>query len=190
MILLYLYEDCVKIYHNIYEVFFMKYEFNGKAPEVGENVFIADNAAVIGDVSLGDGSSVWFGAAIRGDDMHIEVGKRSNIQDNATLHSGAVIGDGVTVGHNAIVHGCRICDNVLIGMGSIVLDGAVIAEDSIVGAGALVTGNKTFPPKSLILGSPATVRRELTDEEIESIRNNAEEYVKLSIEYKKTQVTL
>ena len=167
----------------------MKYEFNGKAPKTGENVFIADNAAVIGDVSLGDGTSVWFGAAIRGDDMRIEVGNRSNIQDNATLHSGAVIGDGVTVGHNAIVHGCRICDNVLIGMGAIILDGAIIAEDSIVGAGALVTGNKTFPPKSLILGSPASVKRELSYTEIEAIQKNAEEDVNLSVEYRKTQVT-
>ncbi len=163
----------------------MKYDFDGKSPKVGENVFIAENSAVIGDVSLDAGASVWFGATIRADDMHIEVGERSNVQDNATLHSGAKLGRGVTVGHNAIVHGCEICDDVLIGMGAIILDGAKIGECSIVGAGALVTKNKVFPPRSLIMGSPATLKRELTNDEVESIRENAREYVSLSKKYMK-----
>lgn len=163
----------------------MKYDFDGKSPEVGQNVFIAENAAVIGDVTLGDGASVWFGATIRADDKHIEIGDASNVQDNATLHAGSKLGCGVTVGHNAIVHGCEICDDVLVGMGAIVLDGAKIGECSIVGAGALVTKNKAFPPRSLIMGSPASVERELTDDEVESIRENAREYVNLSKKYMK-----
>lgn len=163
----------------------MKYEFDGISPQTGANVFIADNASVIGDVTIGENSSVWFGAAIRGDEGKITIGRDTNIQDNATVHSETKIGNGVTIGHNAIVHGCEICDNVLIGMGATVLDGAVIGEDSIVGAGALVTGKKVFPPKSLIIGSPATLKRELTDAEIESTKNNAEEYVKLAKKYMK-----
>lgn len=163
----------------------MLYNFNSKVPIIAKNTFIADNAAIIGDVTIGEGSSVWFGASLRGDEGKIEIGKNSNIQDNATVHSETKIGDGVTVGHNAIVHGCTVSDNVLIGMGATVLDGAVIGEDSIVGAGALVTGNKVFPPKSLILGSPAKLIREMTDEEVDSIRKNANEYVNLSKEYAK-----
>ena len=163
----------------------MKYDFDGKCPEVCNNVFIAENSAVIGDVTLGDGASVWFGATIRADDKHIEIGEASNIQDNATLHTGAKLGRGVTVGHNAVVHGCEICDDVLIGMGAIVLDDAKIGECSIVGAGALVTRGKVFPPRSLIVGSPATVKRELTESEVESIRENARHYVALAKKYMK-----
>ena len=163
----------------------MKYDFDGKSPEVGQNVFIAENAAVIGDVTLGDGASVWFGATIRADDKHIEIGDASNVQDNATLHAGSKLGCGVTVGHNAIVHGCEICDDVLIGMGAIVLDGAKIGQHSIVGAGALVTKGKVFPPRSLIVGSPATVKRELTDEDIAAIRESSEEYTDLAKKYMK-----
>ncbi|MBR5543117.1 MAG: gamma carbonic anhydrase family protein [Oscillospiraceae bacterium] len=157
--------------------------FDNKTPSIGKDTFVAETATVCGDVTLGDNVSVWFGAAIRGDEGKIVIGNNSNIQDNATVHSKTRIGNGVTVGHNAIVHGCTVCDNVLIGMGAIVLDGAEIGECSIVGAGALVTGGKVFPPKSLIIGSPASVKRELSDEQIESIKENAEEYVKLTKKY-------
>lgn len=161
----------------------MLYDFDGKVPIIAKNTFIAESADIIGDVTVGEGSSIWFGACLRGDEGKIEIGRNSNIQDNATVHSETNIGDGVTVGHNAIVHGCTVCDNVLIGMGATVLDGAVIGESSIVGAGALVTGKKVFPPKSLILGSPAKLVREMTDDEVESIKKNADEYVHLSKKY-------
>ncbi len=163
----------------------MKYEFDGISPKVGENTFIADNAAIVGDVTIGENSSVWFGAVIRGDEGKITIGNNTNIQDNATVHSETKIGNGVTIGHNAIVHGCEIGDNVLIGMGATILDSAVIGEDSIVGAGALVTGKKVFPPKSLIIGSPAILKRELSEEEVESIRHNAKEYVNIAKKYMK-----
>ena len=163
----------------------MTYEFNGISPEICGDVFIADNASVIGDVSLSDGASIWFGAVLRGDDAHIEVGNNSNIQDNATVHANAKIGRGVTVGHNAIVHGCTVGDNTLIGMGAIILDGTEIGENCIVGAGALVTMGKKFPSGTLIIGSPAVAKRKLSEEEISSIRENAEEYIKLAQKYKK-----
>ncbi|MBQ6846673.1 MAG: gamma carbonic anhydrase family protein [Oscillospiraceae bacterium] len=163
----------------------MKYNFDGISPKIGENVFIADNAAVIGNVEIGSDSSVWFGAVLRGDEGKITIGHSTNIQDNATMHANTKTGNGVTIGHNAIVHGCEIGDNVLIGMGATVLDGAIIGEDSIVGAGALVTGKKVFPPRSLIIGSPALLKRELTETEVESIRHNAEEYVNLKNKYTK-----
>lgn len=162
----------------------MVHSFNGKKPEISEGIFIADSADVIGDVVIGKNSSVWFGSVIRGDEGKIIIGENSNIQDNATVHSETTIGNGVTVGHNAIVHGCTVEDNVLVGMGSTILDGAIIGRDSIVGAGALVTGGKVFPEKSLILGSPAKQVRELSEEEVESIKKNAVEYVKLSESYK------
>ena len=157
--------------------------FDGKIPQISDEAFVAENASIIGDVKIGRGSSIWFGAALRGDEGSIEIGERSNVQDNATVHSETKIGNGVTVGHNAIVHGCKIEDNVLVGMGAIILDGAHIGEASIVGAGALVTGNKTFPPRSLILGSPAKLVRELSDEEVLSNIKNAEEYVSLAGKY-------
>lgn len=161
----------------------MKYDFNGISPKIGENVFIAESSAIIGDVTIEKDSSIWFGAVLRGDEGKITVGERSNIQDNATVHSKTKIGNGVTIGHNAIVHGCEIGNNVLIGMGATILDGAVIGDDSIVGAGALVTGKKVFPPRSLIIGSPAVLKRELSEEEIESILHNAKEYVNLKNKY-------
>ncbi len=162
----------------------MIYDLKGKSPRLSDNVFVADSAAVVGDVELGENVSVWFGAAIRGDEGSIEIGDNTNIQDNATVHSKTKIGRGVTIGHNAIVHGCTVGDNVLVGMGAIVLDGAEIGKDSIIGAGALVTGNKKFPPRSLILGSPASVKRELSDGEVDSIRHNAKEYIELIEKYR------
>jgi len=162
----------------------MLYSFDGKTPKIAENAFVAESADIIGDVTVGNGSSIWFGAALRGDEGKIEIGDASNVQDNATVHNGTKIGNGVTIGHNAIVHGCEIEDNVLIGMGAVVLDGAKIGEGSIVGAAALVTGGKVFPPRSLILGSPAKLVRELSDAEVAGNVENAKEYVKLSEKYR------
>lgn len=156
-------------------------------PQIEKNVFIAKNASVVGDVSIGPDSSVWFGAVIRGDMNRIKIGSRTNVQDNSIVHVpkdlSTTIGDDVTVGHGAIVHGCEIGNRVLIGMGSIVMDGAKIGEDCIIGAGSLVTQQKIFPSKSMIIGSPAKVVRELTDEELKAILNSAEEYAKLAREY-------
>ncbi|TAK25455.1 MAG: gamma carbonic anhydrase family protein [Chloroflexota bacterium] len=149
-------------------------------PSIAEDVFVAETATVIGNVTLGQGTSVWFGAVLRGDKDRIVVGAMTNIQDNATVHLDpghpAIIGNGVTVGHGAIVHGCVVEDNCLIGMGAVVLTGAHIGRDSIVGAHALVTEGKRFPPGSLIVGVPARVARVLTEAETERIRASARDY--------------
>ncbi|HIG73382.1 MAG TPA: gamma carbonic anhydrase family protein [Bacteroidetes bacterium] len=162
--------------------------FLGRSPRLGHEVYVSDSAAVVGDVTLGDGASIWFGASLRGDVHWIEVGAGSNVQDNATVHVSrgthpCQIGAGVTVGHNAVVHGCTIEDDVLIGMGAVVLDGAVIGEGSLVGAGALVTMNTVVPPRSLVIGSPAKAVRLLTDDEVERNRANAAHYVRMSRMY-------
>lgn len=162
--------------------------FLNRRPQVGHDVYVAETAAVIGDVALADGASVWYGASLRGDVHWIEVGTGSNVQDNATVHVSrgthpCWIGAGVTVGHNAIVHGCTIEDDVLIGMGAIVLDGAVIGAGSLVGAHALVTGNTVVPPGSLVLGSPAQVVRTLREDEIDRNRANATHYVRMARMY-------
>ena len=153
---------------------------------IDSNVFIADGAKVLGNVTIKEGSSVWYNAIIRGDMEPVTIGKNTNIQDLVMVHVDSshptVIGDGVTVGHSAILHGCTIEDDVIIGMGAIVLNGAVIRKSSIVGAGALITQNKPFPEGSLILGSPAKAVRQLTAGEIDKIRPNAEEYQVLAKE--------
>lgn len=159
----------------------MVHKIRNMIPDVHPSVFVAHNAEVAGQVTIGEGSSVWFSATVRGDIAPIEIGKHSNIQDGAVVHCDTgipcVIGDGVTVGHGAIIHSASIGDNTVVGMGAIVLNKAVIGADSIVGAGSLVTGGKEFPPRSMILGSPAKVTRELTDEEVERNRANALHYV-------------
>lgn len=155
---------------------------------IDKTVFIADGARVLGDVEIGKNSSVWFNAVIRADSNSIKIGERSNIQDNAVIHTskdfGVCIGDNVTVGHGAIVHGCTVKSNVMIGMGAIVLNGAVIEENCIIGAGALVTQGKVIPAGSLVFGNPAKIVRNLTDQEISSITDNAASYVKEAEQYK------
>lgn len=162
----------------------MIHAISGKKPDTGRSSFIAWNAEVAGEVSLGEESSVWFGAVLRADLAPISVGKHTNIQDNATVHvdTGAPcrVGDGVTVGHNAVLHGCTVEDGCLIGMGAIILTRAVIGRESIVGAGALVTEGKAFPPRSLILGSPAKATRSLEEREVAGIRENTATYVSLA----------
>lgn len=165
--------------------------FAGKAPVIDESAFIAENATIIGDVTIGKGSSIWYGAVLRGDMCSIKIGENSNIQDNATVHVGmkdaAVIGNGVTVGHNALVHGATVGDNALIGMGSVVLDGAVIGENSIVAAGAVVTAKTVIPPNSLAAGIPATVVKELSPQQIMGNKMNAMGYCTLASKYKKEE---
>lgn len=150
--------------------------------------FSVFSAEIIGDVRIGEDSGVWYHATVRGDKAPVRIGRRSNVQDNAVIHVSeghpTIVGDGVTIGHGAIVHGCTVGDNVLVGMGAIILDGAKIGNDTIIAAGALVTQGKEIPPRSLVIGTPGKVVRQLTREEIKSIKDNAQEYVDLIIETK------
>lgn len=164
--------------------------YRNTQPRLGERVFVAENATVIGDVVLGDDASVWFGTVIRGDVFHIRIGARTNIQDNCTLHvttgTHAVnIAEEVTMGHGVIAHGCTIERGALIGMGSRVLDGAVVGEQALVGAGALVSEGMRVPPRTLALGVPARVKRDLTPDELARIEENWKHYVELKEEYLK-----
>ncbi len=143
----------------------MQMTYQGKSPALGKDCFVAENAAVVGEVKMGDDCSVWFGAAIRADFEAVTIGCRTNIQDNATIHNDfgnpVVIGDDVSIGHNAVVHGATLEDGVLVGMGAVVLDKAVVGEGSIVAAGAVVTKGTVVPPNSLVMGTPAKVVRTL-----------------------------
>jgi len=163
--------------------------FAGKFPRISPDAFVAENATLIGDVEIGPGVSVWYGAVLRGDVGAIRIGARSNIQDLACVHmttdlSNAIIGEDVVVGHGAIIHGAIVGNGVLVGMGSILLDNADIGEKSIVGAGAIVTALFKAPPRSLILGSPAKVIRELKPEDADMGVHGAHDYVELSRKYR------
>lgn len=155
--------------------------FLRKQPRLGKSVYIAKGAHVLGDVKLGAHSSVWYGAVLRGDINRIVVGHHSNIQDNAVLHLAddyaCILGNYVTVGHSAIVHACKVGDEVLIGMGAVILDGAVIGKQSLIGAKALVKQGMKIPPGSLVLGAPAKVVRKLTPEERAGLKHWATKYV-------------
>ena len=157
-------------------------------PVVHPSVFVDESAQVIGDVEIGAESSVWMNAVIRGDVHRIRIGRRTNVQDGSVIHvmhetHPTSVGDGVTIGHGAIVHGCTVSDRVLVGMGAILLNGAVIGSDSIVAAGSLVTENFVVPPRSLVMGSPARVRRALGDEEVRFVLESAENYVRYRLDY-------
>lgn len=160
------------------------YQLNDRVPEIAPSAWIAPGAQVIGRVTLGAGSSVWFGAVIRGDNDHIVVGAGSNIQENAVLHTDEgiplTVGEQVTIGHQAMLHGCTVGDGSLIGIRAVVLNRAVIGRECLVGAGALVTEGKNFPDGSLIIGAPAKVARALTSEERQSLRRSAAHYEKRS----------
>ena len=167
----------------------MIYEFLGRSPYYDDTVFVAPSADIIGDVKIGARSSVWFNATIRGDVNYIRIGERTNIQDNASIHvmnqTGPThIGDDVTIGHNAMVHGCTIHDRVLIGIHATILDEAIIPSDVIIAAGTLVPPGKKLESGFLYMGSPAKKARELTDEEIASIRQSADNYVKYQRAYR------
>jgi carbonic anhydrase/acetyltransferase-like protein (isoleucine patch superfamily) len=162
--------------------------YRGRRPDVHPTAFIDQSAQVIGDVSVGEASSVWMNVVVRGDVHHISIGKRTNIQDGTVVHvmrgtHPTTIGDEVTVGHGALIHGCTIEPRCLIGMGAIVLNGAVIGADSIVAAGTLITEGFVVPPRSLVMGSPGQVRRALTDAEVASILDYAERYVGYRLDY-------
>lgn len=158
-----------------------QYEFDDKAPSLGEGAWIAPSADVIGEVILGAGASVWFGATVRADNTPIHIGERSNVQENAVLHSDPgsplKIGSDVTVGHNAILHGCTIGDRTLVGMGATVMNDARIGSECIVAAGALITEGKSFPDRSLIVGAPAKAIRTLGDDAVGMLKLSAASYV-------------
>ncbi len=158
------------------------FALRGVLPIIGRDTFVAPTASVIGDVVIGDESSVWFGAVVRGDVYPIRIGARSNVQDNAVVHvtggrAATTIGDDVTVGHSAIVHGCTVGDRCLIGMGSVILDGAVIGDECFVAAGSLVSPRTRIAPRSFAMGRPARMIRVLTDADFEQIREAGTLYV-------------
>jgi carbonic anhydrase/acetyltransferase-like protein (isoleucine patch superfamily) len=168
--------------------FLMLKTYRGIAPTIAPSAFIEDTAVVIGDVLIGSESSVWFHAVIRGDVNYIRIGHRTNIQDLCLLHVAhdthpLTLGDNITVGHHAVLHGCTIHDWVLIGMGAIIMDGVVIEEDCIIGAGALITERVHIPSKSLVMGSPAKVKRLVTDVEIQWIKESAANYIRYAEQY-------
>lgn len=161
----------------------------GFTPQIGNDVFIADGAHIIGDVQVSDGASIWFNCTLRGDVMPIKIGRETNIQDGSILHGtfgkfGCEVGDRVTIGHNVILHGCKIGTRCLVGMGAIVMDGAEIGEFSMVGAGSLVTEGKKFPPRSLIMGSPAVLKRPLNEDELKFLEQSADNYLLYKTWYK------
>lgn len=167
----------------------MIFSYQDTWPEIHETAFIAPSADIVGRVKIGAESSVWFQCVVRGDVHSITIGDRTNVQDLTMLHVThdrykLTIGDEVTIGHRALVHGCTIGSQCLIGMGSIIMDGAEIGEQSVVGAGSLVTEGKKFPPRSLIIGSPAKVVRQLSDEEVSRLKYSADHYVRVSQNYR------
>lgn len=156
--------------------------------DIHESVFIADKAVVLGAVRVEEDSSIWFNCTVRGDRDAVRIGRRSNVQDNAVVHVDegypVHIGNDVTIGHGAILHGCTVEDNTLIGMGSIILNGAIIGKNCVLGAGALVTQNMIIPDNSLVIGCPGKIIRKVTEEEVQANLHNASEYVKEAKKYK------
>ena len=165
------------------------------SPKIGEKTWIAENAMVIGECQIGKDCGIWFGVTIRGDVNYIKIGDRSNIQDGTIIHAThsetdnkddgypTIIGDDVTIGHNVILHGCKIGNACLIGMSATLLDGCEIGEESMVASGSLVTQNKKFPPRSLIMGTPAKVVRQLSEDEIANIYKSSQNYVSYKNDY-------
>lgn len=154
----------------------------GFAPKVAASAFVAENAALIGDVEIGDDSSIWYSVTIRGDVMPIRIGNQTNIQDGSVIHGtyqecGTTIHDRVTVGHLVMLHGCEIQRGCLIGMGAIIMDRCVIGEHSLIGAGTLLTEGTVIPPRSLVIGRPGKVKRTLTDEEVKGLEESADHYL-------------
>ena len=166
----------------------MLLEFRGKKPQIHKDTWIAPNAVVAGDVTMEEGSSVFYSATVRAEFQSVRIGKYTNIQDNSVLHVAEEypleIGQYTTIGHSVTLHSCKIGNNVVIGMGAVILDGAEIGDNSIVGAFALITSGKKIPENSLVIGAPGKVVRQLTDEEIKTNKHNAEVYVENARTYK------
>jgi len=164
-------------------------QFNNKKPVIAESSFIAENTSIIGDVIIGEESSIWFGTTVRGDMNYIHIGNRTNIQDNSIVHvttdiAPTIIGDGVTIGHGAIIHGCTIENDCLIGMGSIIMDEAIVKKGSMIAAGAIVTPKTIVPENTLMVGIPAKPIRKLSKEEYNEIIERAQHYIDFSKNYK------
>ena len=164
--------------------------FLDKKPKIGKNVYISETAVVIGNVILENDVNIWFGSIVRGDMHYIKIGAKTNIQDNSVIHvttgvSPTNIGSGVTIGHGAIIHGCTINDNCMIGMGATILDDAIIGEGTLIGAGSLVPPNMKVPPRSLVVGLPGKVIRDVSEEEYRMIINRPQEYIELASKYNK-----
>ncbi len=162
--------------------------YRGVMPTVHASAYVDESAQVIGDVAIGQASSIWMHVVVRGDVHRIRIGRRTNIQDGTIVHvmrgtHPTTIGDEVTIGHAAVIHGCTLGDRVLVGMGAILLNGVEVGEDSIVAAGTLLPEDTRVPPRSLVMGSPGKVRRALTDAEVASIRDYAERYVGYRLDY-------
>lgn len=164
--------------------------YAGRAPRIDATAWIADDATVVGDVTLGPGASLWFGVVVRGDVHHVRIGARTNVQDLSVVHvtggsHPTVIGEEVTVGHRVVLHGCTVHDRCLIGIGAVVLDGAEIGPEAMVGAGSLVPPGMRVPPRTLVMGTPARVKRPLTDEEVAHLRESADHYVGYADRYRR-----
>ena len=164
-------------------------DFNGISPRIHDTAFITDDAVVIGDVEIGEDSSVWFGSLVRGDVNYIRIGARTNIQDLTVIHVSSkthatVLEDEITVGHRVVLHGCHVESRCLIGIGAILMDGVRVGAQSLVGAGSLLTPGTQIPPRSLVLGSPARVKRKLTDDELAYLDKSWQNYVELKKHYK------
>jgi carbonic anhydrase/acetyltransferase-like protein (isoleucine patch superfamily) len=163
-------------------------QFRGVQPNVHSTAYVDESAQIIGDVQIGEESSIWMNVVIRGDVHHVRIGRRTNVQDGTIVHvmrgtHATVIGDEVTIGHAAVIHGCTLRDRVLVGMGAILLNGVEVAEDSIVAAGTLLPEETKIPSRSLVMGSPGKVRRTLSESEVASIRDYAERYVGYRLDY-------
>ncbi len=166
---------------NVIRVTMSLHEYNGITPKLGARVFIAEGAHVIGDVEIGDDSSIWFNTIVRGDVNHIRIGHHTNIQDASICHVQrnlypCIVGDHVTVGHGVILHGCQVESHCLIGMRSTLLNNVHVGSESIIAAGALITEGTVIPPRSMVMGMPGKVRREVTEEEIARIHGSAKHY--------------
>ena len=166
--------------------------FRGKHPQIHPTAFVEDSAQVIGDVSIGAHSSVWFGAVVRGDVFHITIGERTNVQDGTVIHvtngtHATILEDEVTVGHNVTLHGCHVERGCLVGMGSIVMDDVRVGAQSLIAAGALVAPGTQIPPRSLVMGVPAKVKRPLTDEEVAGLNQYWQNYIEYTKRYKSEQ---
>ncbi len=164
------------------------YRIGNKTPQVADSAYVTREATLVGEVILGDKVSVWFGAVLRGDNEPLRIGAGSNIQEGAVLHADPgyplTLGENVSVGHQAMLHGCTVGDGALVGIQAVILNGAVIGANSLVGAGAVVTERKVFPERSMILGAPAKLVRQLSDEEVAGIRRIADNYASRAAQYR------
>ena len=166
--------------------------FQGKSPVIPTSCYISESVDIIGNVILGEETNIWFGSVVRGDMNFIQIGARTNIQDNCTVHvttdtAPTIIGTGVTIGHNAIIHGCTIEDNCLIGMGAIIMDNAVVGEGSLIGAGAVIPPNLIIPSRSLAVGLPVKVIRKVNETEYAEILERSQHYIDFAEEYKNNE---